>query len=151
LLHFFFLNYSIQDFTVLYASLFFSVLLGMLYDKVKKSGAVPIRVMQLGLVATVLIFIAQYHAMNYFARDDFQSQGQGIAQKSSKDDVIFWPALDIEPQLVFYAQRNIRYAKTMEDAKAFLAQHGLKQGLMFHPNQSGFASEKVVLDTVQTH
>ena len=150
LLHFFFLNYSVQDFTVLYASLFFSVLLGILYDKVKKSGAVPIRALQVGLVVTVMIFIGQYYLMNYRIDTLFaQSVGRDIITKNStKDDVIFWPEEQVEPQLVFYAQRNIKYVKTPDDAKAFLINHGLKQGVIFYVHDRGYLFQKVSPDSI---
>ena len=152
LLHFFFLNYSVQDFTVLYASLFFSVLLGILYDKVKKSGAVPIRSMQIGLVLTVAIFICQYQAMNFFARDDSQWLGNKIAKTSGKEDVIFWPVSEIEPQLVFYAQRNIRYAASNKEAKAFLIQHRLKQGIYFAAYREGeMLQTRISIDSIPSH
>lgn len=151
LLHFFFLNYSVQDFTALYASLFFSVLLGILYDKVKKSGAVSIRRMQIGLAIVVVMLSAQYYQMNY--REDVhfaQTVGQDIIPKNStKGDVIFWPHEEIEPQLVFYAHRNIRYAKTTDDAKAFLKERALKHGVIFHVFARSFTTEKVEADSIK--
>jgi hypothetical protein len=151
LLHFFFLNYSVQDFTVLYASLYFSVLLGILYDKVKKSGAVSIRRMQIGLTITVALLIAQFYMMNYkTGRDiDFdKTTGQNIiAKNAAADDVVFWPQPEPEPQLVFYAGRNIRYAKTTRDAELFLAQRGLKHGIIFRVTPGTVSAEKVTLGT----
>jgi len=153
LLHFFFLNYSVQDFTVLYASLFFSVLLGILYDKVKKSGAISIRRMQIGLAITVMFLVAQYYLMNYKTGKDIEfdkTTGQDIiAKNSASDDVIFWPQPEIEPQLVFYAHRNIRYAKTTEDAQLFLAERNLKHGIIFHVTPGTFSTEKVMIDSVR--
>ena len=152
LLHFFFLNYSVQDFTALYASLFFSVLLGILYDKVKKSGAVPIRKMQGGLVITVLILIAQYHVMNY--RTDIhadQLAGREVAQNTAADEVAFWPGADPEPQLVYYAGRNIRYAKTPADAKTFLLQRGLKKGAFFTAKDGSYTVEHLSIDSTNIH
>ena len=61
LMHVFFLKYSIQDFTTLYASLFFSVLIGVLYDKVNKSGVLPLRNLQWGLTAVVFLMVGQYY------------------------------------------------------------------------------------------
>jgi hypothetical protein len=152
LLHFFFLNYSVQDFTVLYASLFFSVLLGILYDKVKKSGAVPIRAMQAGLVVTVLIFIGQYYLMNY-KQNIHQARvlGHYITQNSTKEDVIFLSEEAIEPQLVFYAQRNIRYAKTPAEASAFLKERGLRQGIIFYVNKNTCTTQTITADGSQPH
>lgn len=153
LLHFFFLNYSIQDFTVLYASLFFSVLLGILYDKVKKTGAISIRKMQIGLTIIVVALVAQYYVMNFRTGQDIQfakTAGQDIiAKNSTKNDVIFWPNNEIEPQMVFYAQRNIRYAKTAADAQTFLKERNLQQGIMFYITPGQFSTEKITIDSIK--
>jgi hypothetical protein len=138
LLHIFFLNYSVQDFTVLYASLFFSVLLGILYDKVKKSGAVSYRVLRACVAVVVVLFIVQYQLMNsgiihrHFGRNkqeiDFRND---IAQKVPGDEVVFIVGRGAGPQDVFYAQRNIRYAASLPDAAAFLKERGLQQGVVY--------------------
>jgi hypothetical protein len=92
--------------------------------------------MQIGLAITVAVLVAQFYLMNYKTGKDIgfnQTTGRDIiAKNSTSGDVIFWPQPEIEPQLVYYAHRNIRYAKTAGDAKAFLKEHGLKHGLIFH-------------------
>src|ERR1700729_261902 len=96
MLHFVFLNYSVHDFTALYASLFFSVLIGILYDKVKKTGAVPIRTLQGGLVASLLLMVIQFYLMNKppfpFIKTNYQENeliAKAISDQSSADEVIF--------------------------------------------------------------
>jgi len=131
LLHVFFLNYSTHDFTVLYASLFFSVLLGILYDKLKKSGAVEVRKMHLGLVVLVLLFVVQYQVMNWpVANVHFKQLAQLYTADAKTDEVIFTndSQLGPEPQTIFYAERNIRFAKDTTEAKAFLKQTGREKG-----------------------
>ena len=152
LLHFFFLNYSVQDFTALYASLFFSVLLGILYDKVKKSGAISIRKMQGGLIITVLVLVAQYHLMNY--RTDIstdQIAAGEVIKNTASDEVAFWTEEDPSPQLVYYAGRNIRYAKATADAKSFLMQRGLKKGAVFSTKAGNYNVEHISIDSTATH
>ena len=79
-----------------------------------------------------------------------QTAGRDIIAKNSTDDeVIFWPQREIEPQLVFYAQRNIRYARTPEDAKAFLKERNLNRGIIFHVIPGAFTSEKVAVDSTK--
>ena len=141
-----------QDFTALYASLFFSVLLGILYDKVKKSGAISIRKMQGGLIITVLVLVAQYHLMNY--RTDIstdQIAAGEVIKNTASDEVAFWTEEDPSPQLVYYAGRNIRYAKATADAKSFLMQRGLKKGAVFSTKAGNYNVEHISIDSTATH
>lgn len=149
LIHFFFLNYSTHDFTALYASLFFSVLLGILYDKVKKSGAIPLQTMRIGLIAVVILFVGQYYLMNYRSGVDiYKNQGAFIAQHAAKDEVVFWPEETIEPQLVFYAQRNIKNASSEAEAREFLKQRNLNKGALFQITGSNYSVRKIALDSL---
>lgn len=129
LMHVFFLNYSEQDFSVLYASLFFSVLVGILYDKIKKSGAVPLLKMRMGLTAVLLLLIIQFYAMNTAGSVElnyYKTLAQKINAVVQPDDVIF-VSQEAEPQTIFYAQRNMRFARDSADAAGFLkATHGSK-------------------------
>ncbi|HLP19054.1 MAG TPA: hypothetical protein VK174_02060 [Chitinophagales bacterium] len=156
LLHVVFLNYSVQDFSVLYASLFFSVVLGMLYDKVKKSGAVPLRTMQISLVITLVLMVAQYQVMNMpnvfkLVRYEQRDYGQDVQRLTKKNEVIFSSAT-IEPQEIFYAQRNIRYAANREEALQFLKQTNQKNGVIvsfYNRKEIGKAEivERISLDS----
>lgn len=132
LLHIAFLNYSIHDFTVLYASLFFSVLLGILYDKVKKSGALSLRAMRIGLVATILLFIAQFYIMNPpLDKPHNKIFALAYVANASTDEVIFTNDTEgsPEPQIIFYAQRNIQFAKDTAEALAILKQQNQQKGV----------------------
>jgi hypothetical protein len=131
-MHVFFLNYSVQDFSALYASLFFSVLLGILYDKTKKSGAVPVRRLQAGLVLAVLLMIAQYEVMNYLPlKNDsvfyYFNTALNIKNFTQKDELLFTTNTEVDPQIIYYCQRNIRYAKDEAEAEAFAASRGIKK------------------------
>lgn len=131
LMHVFFLNYSVQDFSALYASLFFSVLLGILYDKVKKSGAVPLIRMRIGLVVAIVLMVVQFQLMNaqdVFRRDEYKKLGEEIGAESGKDEVIFVNEV-VEPQVIFYAQRNMRFAKDSAEAKEFLKAAKQQKGI----------------------
>ncbi|HWB64860.1 MAG TPA: hypothetical protein VG603_15190, partial [Chitinophagales bacterium] len=89
LLHVIFLNYSVQDFTVLYASLFFSVLIGILYDKIKKSGSVSTNKIRLGLGIVVVLLVLQFEIMNPPFKDysSMQQTGYFYGSKAAKDEV----------------------------------------------------------------
>lgn len=130
LLHATFLNYSQHDFTVLYASLFFSVLLGILYDKVKKSGAIPLKRMQAGLAFTLFILVLQYQMMNppaAFASHPEKQIGEQIKKATAKDEILF-SSTPVEPQIIYYAERNIQFAKDSAVALTFLHKRGLPKG-----------------------
>lgn len=120
LMHIVFLNYSQHDFTALYASLFFSVLLGILYDKVKKSGAIPIMQMRTGLAIAIALMVAEYFFINKNGSDKYLLAGDVIRQNTDTNEVAFLLNDAAEPQLVFYAERNIRQALSAEDAVDFL-------------------------------
>ena len=147
LLHAAFLNYSVQDFSVLYASLFFSVLIGILYDKVKKSGAVSLRKMQAGLVVVLLLMTAQYWLMNFSGwanrETRYEFDGKTIAEETAKDDVVFFLKQLPEPQTVFYAKRNIRYASSKKDALQFLKEHKQAKGVIFQTKFTEFDLEVI--------
>ena len=131
LMHIVFLNYSQHDFTALYASLFFSVLLGILYDKVKKSGAIPIVQMRVGLAISIALMIAEYFYINKNGTDKYLLAANVISQNTAKDEVAFLLNSAADPQIVFYAQRNIRQTSGPEDAAAFLEQTHMTKGVIY--------------------
>ncbi len=150
LMHVFFLNYSVQDFTALYASLFFSVLSGILYDKVKKSGAMPLRRMQMGVAAAVLLMVVQFHVINYRPDTHYAATigSSFIKPNAGKDKVVFWSNLQtLDPQLVFYAQRNIRYAVDAADAQQFLKSRNLPEGILFSANDREVGATTIFPDS----
>jgi hypothetical protein len=143
LMHFVFLQYSSHDFTALYASLFFSVLLGILYDKVKKSGAFSARAINGLVLLTIGVLIAQFYVTNLpgalSVRGDVyvteQFIGETIAHNSSPDEVVF---LNIEPtpQMVYYAGRNIKYARTKEEREIFLTARRMTREAVFEVSEA---------------
>lgn len=152
LLHVFFLNYSEHDFTALYVSLFFSVLIGVLYDKVKKSGTIPLLKMQLGLTGVVFLMIAQFYLLNppSFLKKDavlnyYKTLGTQIQQESAKDEVVFADVADAEPQLVYYAGRNIRTASNREEVVKFLKERNFAKGVWFHQKEGVMVAERITL------
>ena len=84
-----------------------------------------------------------------FARaDQFdETAGKYIAANSTKEQMIFCTETDIEPQMVYYAQRNIRQVKNTAEARAFLKQRGIATGMMFYISpQQGITAEKVTAE-----
>jgi hypothetical protein len=138
LMHLVFMQYSSQDFTVLYASLFFSVLIGILYDKIKKSGVFSVKTINALVLATILVLLAQFYVANLpgatslkgktYAAD--KNKGELVKATIKNNEVAFinQPA---DPQMVFYAGRNIKYAASKEEAAAFLKEHHMLQGIFY--------------------
>jgi hypothetical protein len=171
LLHTVFLNYSVHDFTVLYGSLFFSVLVGILYDKVKKSGTMPIANMRIGLGVVVTLLFIQYELMNFNGignvlppYNNYKASGDAIMQNAAKDEVVFVTDRAAEPQEVYYAQRNIKYVANDSEAIAFLQNRDIKSGSLFklvtHANDSNRVlpvitnfvfDKKITRDTLALH
>ena len=146
LMHFFFLNYSVHDFTVLYASLFFSVLLGILYDKVKKSGAISVHKMQMGLAVVVLLMVVEFQVMNYQWRS-FPEEGRGfIGKNTQKDEVVFLLSFIPEPQLVLDGQRNIQSVSSIEEAKIFLSQRKIPRGIVFSAIGGEYYTQRISIE-----
>ena len=138
LMHVVFLHYSSHDFTVLYASLFFSVLVGILYDKVKKSGVYSIQTINSLVLLTIAVLIAQFYVINLpgakSIRGEIYSTDETIANnikaQSKSDEVIFLNE-KASPQLVFYTGRNIMQVASKEEAMAFLKKRQIAKGAYF--------------------
>lgn len=61
LMHLLLMAYSAHAFTALYAALFFSVLSGILYDKIRKSGAISLASANKGLFIMLISLITLFH------------------------------------------------------------------------------------------
>jgi hypothetical protein len=138
LMHLFFLQYSSHDFTVLYASLFFSVLLGILYDKVKKSGVFSDRAVNGLVLLTIAVLILQFYVTNKpgstsitgapYARE--MKLGESIKMQVANDEVVF-TNIKPSPQVVFYTGRNIKQVSSEQEAVDFLKQRKMTKGAYF--------------------
>ena len=143
LMHLFFLQYSSHDFTVLYASLFFSVLLGILYDKVKKSGAISVTAINAIVMLTIIVLIAQFYVTNppgsksvTGVRYDIDKNiGNAIKEQSAKDEIVFMSSKP-SPQIVFYAGRNIKEVGSIGEAEDFMKQNKATKGAYFNLSKS---------------
>jgi len=139
LMHALFLNYSVQDFTVLYASLFFSVLLGILYDKIKKSGAYSIMQINAAVIVFMAVCIGQFYLTNkpgdtsiYGSKyADAKVAGETIAKEAQKDEVIFVMGKTPEPQEVWYAKRNMHWVQNEREAMQIAEKKNLSKAVLF--------------------
>ncbi|MGB1315023.1 MAG: hypothetical protein ACPG4Y_03330 [Chitinophagales bacterium] len=116
MLHFFLLNYSGHDFVSLYGSLFLAVVVGILYDKLKKSKSFSPYTLNGGVLAVIFSSIAIYYFINkpgdYSWNKDYYATskeiGTFIKNNAKPDEKIFIDGnITLDPQLIYYAERNI--------------------------------------------
>lgn len=109
LLHLVLLNYSAQDFTVLYASCFLSILLAFLIERQVKM------VRPFALWFVLLASVGMYYVINKpgdYSRtgeryDKSMNLGLFIKQEAKDDEVVFLITDELDPMVVVYAERNI--------------------------------------------
>lgn len=118
LLHTIFLSYSEHDFTVLYASLFLSVLSGILYDKVRNSKAISERNLNILTLSAIAFLIVQFELSNLPGEKNYKGEryatekelGEKIKETVPKTESVI---MEIEPTspVIFYAERNVKVEK----------------------------------------
>ena len=152
LLHLFLMNYSGHDFVSLYGSLFLSVLIAILFDKLKNAKTLSTLQLRAGILIVIVGSIASYYFINRPGETSFKGDvyahsknlGEQIANSAQAEDVVFVQGtLSVDPQLIFYAHRNILKIKDKEEALSFLKLHNLSTGTIYHytENTSGTFGE----------
>lgn len=116
LLHFVLLNYSGHDFVMLYGSLFLSVLVGILYDKLKRAEVLKPLVLHTGIAMVILSSLAIYYFINlpgdYSWKGDYYATSKDVGliikENAQPNEVVYLEGpIDLDPQLIVYAERNI--------------------------------------------
>lgn len=139
LLHLLLLNYSGHDFVSLYGSLFLSVLIGILYDKLKKGKTLSNLQLNSGIAFVVIFSVASYYYINrpgeYSMNGDYYAEskelGEDLAKVVQDHQVVFVEAaISIDPQMIYYAKRNILKVQSALEAKEFLVTHSLQEGIL---------------------
>jgi hypothetical protein len=113
--------------------------MGILYDKLRRSGIVSQKKLNLILIAGTLLMMLQFTFINMpgkysvkgFNYETYRAAGQKIAKLSRPEEVIFILKGVAEPQLVYYAKRNMKEVKSEEDAMRFLEVRGIPNGVIF--------------------
>ncbi len=156
LMHLVFMQYSAQDFTVLYASLFFSVLIGILYDKVKKSGVFSDRALNGFVLFTITLLIGQFyltnlpgsHSLKGVDYDLDKKMGEIIKKECPKEEIAVMYEKP-SPQLIFYAGRNILLVDSLDKAAEFWpkSKHDQRHFIFEHSHKS--SSIKYTLDKLE--
>jgi hypothetical protein len=141
LLHFTLLNYSGHHFVSLYGSLFLSVLIAILYDKLRQAKTLPRVVLNAGVVILATLSVAIYYYINrpgaYSWKGDYYAEGKDIGhfikQHAENDEVVFYSGkVPLDPQIIVYAQRNVLRIRNEEDAIGFLQDRNLSKGVWIH-------------------
>lgn len=145
LLHIFLLDYSGHDFVTLYGSLFLSVTLALLLDKLRNHHIISFVRLQLLILLSIVISVISYYYINKPGKFSFKGDEYDISKKlgleikttSNHDAVVFsLGKVNIDPQLIYYAERNIKEIKTKEEAIAFLKTRNIKYGYIYYSSNS---------------
>lgn len=145
LLHAFLSEYSGHDFVSLYGSLFLSVAIALFFDKLHRNKSIPVKRLQLLLLLSIIISVISYYYINkpgkFSLRGDEYSiseqLGLAIKNTSTNDAVIFTIGnAGIDPQLIYYAQRNIKEVTTKQEAFNFLKIRNIKRGFIYYSSNA---------------
>ncbi|HEY8658730.1 MAG TPA: hypothetical protein VIL78_06820 [Hanamia sp.] len=141
LLHTFLLDYSGHDFVSLYGSLFLSVTIALFMDKLRKNKIISFGRLQLLILLSIIISVISYYYINKPGKFSFKGDEYDISKQlgleikttSSHDAIVFaLGKVYIDPQLMYYAERNIKEIKTKEEAIEFLKIRNIKHGYIYY-------------------
>ena len=145
LLHTFLSEYSGHDFTSLYGSLFLSVTIALFFDKLKRIKAITFGRLRLLVLLAIVISLSSYYYINRPGKFSFKGDvysiskqlGLEIRNTSTNEAVIFTLGnAEIDPQLIYYAQRNIKGITTKEEAFNFLRFRHIKHGFIYYSSNA---------------
>ena len=131
--HILFLNATGHDFQQMKASPFLAIAIAMGFVAVNKNWMKII--FSIVLVSNIFLFYMINPPGKISLTGDnynlFLQQGKFIHENASADEVVFLNGILDEPQLVWYAQRNLRTIQSTDEAYNFLKQHNLTKGIIF--------------------
>jgi len=143
LLHVLLLNYSGHDFVSLHGSLFLSVLVAILYDKLKNAHTLTALQLRSGIAFVLISSIAIYYYINRPGTHSLKGDEYALSQKlgtqiktgAKPNEVVFAMGnVILDPQLIYYAERNILKVKNKEEALVFLKERNINNGVIFYSN-----------------
>lgn len=143
--HSFLLQYAEHDFAALKAG---PLLCGL--------GAIGlaqwrVRWATIGLIATCVAGVLYFYRINPLPGFDGgryaeeQELGRFIAAHAANDEVVFAIDLSTEPQVTWYARRNVIGVRSMEDARTILEERGLQRAVVFQGAQSNWTVMRIDL------
>jgi len=152
--HLIFLNASQNEYFMLRASPFVSLLCAALFYFIFKGNFFsfleeyrqPVFALILGVITASNIVM--YYAINKPGRFSISGepyekeklQGVYIKQNALRDEVVFIKGFDDEPQTILYAHRNLRTIITDSDAETFLRTYHRSKGVIFTLDSRGFVT-----------
>ncbi|MBL4654539.1 MAG: hypothetical protein JKY33_01785 [Bacteroidia bacterium] len=133
--HFIFFNFtSIHSFSTFKTSLFFSILLSVIYYKLLDQKKLFLNI---GIGITLVFCIVHYYKINNrdYIDPKYETVGTEIRKAAKPDEVVIVTGTDAEylicPQLHFYAKRNVTFCDNMEEVKSFLVKFNQQKAVVF--------------------
>ena len=135
--HAFLLQYADHDFSALKAGPLLCGIAGIGISVFPRRGAMA------AIVATCLAGVLYFYRINpigekaevRYAQE--MELGLMIGKETRPEDVVFAIDLSAEPQVAWYAHRNIIRVGTIQQAEEFLRDRGLKEGVLFQREGEG--------------
>ena len=139
-MHIVFLEYSHQDFTVLYGSLGLSVIVGILFHKILFTRRVRPRWINVSIISMCCFMVLEYWIMNsnYAHAERKTTQNEIILKTNStgNDAVLFLKNEKLSVIQTYYLKRNVMTISNDDMAKTFLHQHDIKKGIIVQEGQA---------------
>ena len=131
-MHIIFLEYSHQDFSILYGSLGLSVIVGILFHKILFTRRVRPRWINVSLIVMCCLMVVEYWLMNRTFEMHIQPTTTTYAylQQAAvdKESVLFLENEKLDAIQTYYLKRNVLSVSTKNEALQFLITHHLKSG-----------------------
>ncbi len=136
--HLVFIEFSVvHDFAALKGGILIAVGIGLLTERLLEKE--KSRLFFVGLAATLLLCIAQYYYINRPGSisqngdryDRMQTLGKAIKREALAEEVIYLNGYKPDPQVMYYAQRNMLRATDTLMVKTDLATRRIKRGVLF--------------------
>jgi len=133
--HLIFIEFTVvHDFAVLKGGILIAVGIGLLTDRLTRSGF-----LYAGILATLLLCVVQYYYINRPGEisqngdryDTLQTLGETIKTQAAKDEIIFLNGYKPNPQVMYYARRNMLRAADTSEVKGILKNSGFERGILF--------------------
>lgn len=141
--HAIFFNFTaVHDFSVLKTGVFISVLTALFYHKLinifqrdysDENRMLKIKIVNSLIILMILFSVYKYTKWNSYNNASFKNIGKEIARLANKNEMVFIKAekFSIDPQIVFYAHRNIASWKGYSEAKELLDLNNVARAVIF--------------------
>lgn len=142
--HMLLLQYAEHDFAALKAAPLLCGLAGMGLAEVLRRWQWTM------LVLTCLAGVAYFYRTNPLPGRDGrryaqeQELGRFIAANAAPDELVFGAGISTEPQVTWYAHRNVLGVADEEAARRFLVEHGRDRGVVIEVNGTGYAATHIM-------